>query len=96
MSRIWPIPFTMIAGVAAFMAFIFWLSGRADRAPPQLTTITATQAQTTSGSSDWAAARSMCDKQVPILLNTADRLEFDRAAFLIRYLDCSVSSRLPR
>jgi hypothetical protein len=100
MTRVWPIPVAMIAGVAGFLALIFWLSAEASRTPQQ-TTVTITQGdtqltQTKTDTSDWAAARRECDKQVATLLTTQDRLDFDRAAFLVKYLDCGVSSRLPR
>ena len=42
-----------------------------------------------------AGTRRFCDQQVAILLSTKDQLELDRASFLVRYLDCSVSRRLP-
>jgi hypothetical protein len=42
------------------------------------------------------AERAACDKAVATLLATHDLVELERAAALIRALDCSVSRRLPR
>jgi hypothetical protein len=97
-DRIWPIPLTMLSFACAFIAFIIWVENRPYT--PAQTTVTITQAEApkpdTSSTSDWTAAGHWCDKEVPIALTTQDRLEFDRAQFIIKYLDCSVSSRLPR
>jgi hypothetical protein len=42
-----------------------------------------------------AKVRRFCDQQVATLLTTKEQLELDRARFLVRWLDCSVSRRLP-
>jgi hypothetical protein len=100
---IWPFPFGMAAFAFAFIAFIIWATDRPYT--PAQTTVTITQGEAppnavakpdTSSTSDWTASHRWCDKEVPIVLTTQDRLEFDRAVWVIKYLDCSVSSRLPR
>jgi hypothetical protein len=39
--------------------------------------------------------RAVCDEAVQQLLTTKDEIELRRAIFLIRWLNCSVRSRLP-
>jgi hypothetical protein len=38
--------------------------------------------------------RALCDKAVSTLLTTTDAIELQRAMFLIRRLDCKISTRL--
>lgn len=38
---------------------------------------------------------ALCDKEVEALLNSKDLVEVQRAGFLVRWMDCNVSRRLP-
>jgi hypothetical protein len=41
-----------------------------------------------------AKRRALCDQAVSTLLTTTDLIELQRAGFLVRQLDCSITQRL--
>jgi hypothetical protein len=41
-----------------------------------------------------AKRRALCDQAVSTLLTTTDQLELQRAGFIVRQLDCSITRRL--